>query len=146
LPAFPPKDGDPGAPGAPGKDGAGVREFLITRDGNLIVTRDNGSTLDLGVVVGKDGRDGKDIELEQLGKMIEGEFQKRPWPKDGRDAEPIDAVAPDEIGAQISKANYLLAESPPIESLKSYPETSGNRRILINRDASGAVQADIVHD
>src|SRR5690606_40055629 len=71
----PPKDGKDGAPGEkgepgpqgpkgdPGRDGAGIQDLLIDRDGNLVATFTDGRTKSLGVVVGRDGapgRDGKD--------------------------------------------------------------------------------------
>jgi hypothetical protein len=60
------KDGDPGPPGdpgvsikgEPGKDGAGVADLLIDREGALVVTLTDGRTKSLGIVVGKDGKDG----------------------------------------------------------------------------------------
>lgn len=60
------KDGEPGAPGLPGEkgadgaDGIGLASALIDRSGELVVTLTNGTQKALGVVVGKDGRDGAD--------------------------------------------------------------------------------------
>lgn len=60
------KDGSPGADGRDGKDGVSVAGALIDRSGALVVTLSDGTTGDLGPVVGKDGqsgqagRDGKD--------------------------------------------------------------------------------------
>jgi hypothetical protein len=59
-PGDPGAKGDPGDPGQPGKDGIGLAGAVIDRDGNLIVTLADGSTRELGPVVGKDGRDGVD--------------------------------------------------------------------------------------
>src|SRR5690606_28622070 len=68
----PPKDGKDGEPGPrgekgeqgpAGKDGSGIQDLLIDRDGNLVATFTDGRTKSLGVVVGRDGapgRDGKD--------------------------------------------------------------------------------------
>lgn len=68
----PPKDGKDGEPGPrgekgeqgpAGKDGAGIQDLLIDREGNLVATMTDGRTKSLGVVVGRDGapgRDGKD--------------------------------------------------------------------------------------
>lgn len=56
--------GDPGAqgpqgePGAPGQDGVGMAGAVIDRAGHLVLTLTDGSTRDLGPVVGKDGKDG----------------------------------------------------------------------------------------
>lgn len=62
----PPKDGKDGEPGEKGeqgpagKDGAGIQDLLIDRDGNLVATMTDGRTKSLGVVVGEDGAPGKD--------------------------------------------------------------------------------------
>jgi integrin beta 3 len=62
----PGRDGIDGKDGSPGRDGVGLAGALIGRDGNLVVTLTDGTTRDLGPVVGKDGvqgapgRDGKD--------------------------------------------------------------------------------------
>lgn len=49
-----------GEKGEPGKDGAGVADLLIDRDGALVATMTDGRMKSLGVVVGKDGQAGKD--------------------------------------------------------------------------------------
>lgn len=57
------ESGPQGPKGDPGKDGAGIADLLIDRDGNLVATMTDGRTKSLGVVVGKNGdpgRDGKD--------------------------------------------------------------------------------------
>lgn len=53
--AYPvPKDGKPG------RDGRGIKDLLIDREGHLIATMDDGTTKDLGHIIGKDGKDGQD--------------------------------------------------------------------------------------
>lgn len=52
-----PKDG---APGLNGKDGVGLAGALLDRSGSLVLTLTDGSTRDLGPVIGKDGAPGKD--------------------------------------------------------------------------------------
>jgi hypothetical protein len=42
------------------KDGVGLADALIDKDGALVLTLTDGRTKSLGVVMGKDGRDGKD--------------------------------------------------------------------------------------
>lgn len=54
------KDGAPGEKGEPGKDGVGLAGALIDRSGSLVVTLTDGTTRELGAVVGKDGADGRD--------------------------------------------------------------------------------------
>lgn len=48
-----------GKDGEPGKDGRGVKDLLIDRNGELIATMDDGSTKNLGPIVGKDGAPGQ---------------------------------------------------------------------------------------
>src|SRR5690606_21381646 len=55
--------GPQGTTGDPGRDGAGIQDLLIDRDGNLVATMTDGRTKSLGIGIGKDGapgRDGKD--------------------------------------------------------------------------------------
>lgn len=64
--------GDPGESikgekGEPGKDGVGLAGAMIDRDGALTITKSNGEAVKLGIVVGKDGIDGKDgLSVESL--------------------------------------------------------------------------------
>jgi hypothetical protein len=43
-----------------GKDGIGLAGGMIARDGNLVLTLSDGTTRDLGIVVGRNGEPGKD--------------------------------------------------------------------------------------
>lgn len=60
------KDGKDGAKGRDGADGVGMAGAVIDRSGNLILTLTDGTTRELGLVVGRDGekgapgQDGKD--------------------------------------------------------------------------------------
>ncbi|MEC9246286.1 MAG: hypothetical protein VYB05_16095 [Pseudomonadota bacterium] len=61
-PGDPGPAGDPGKDGANGKDGAdgvGLAGAVIDRSGNLILTLTDGSTRELGIVVGRDGQKGE---------------------------------------------------------------------------------------
>lgn len=51
--------GERGLPGEPGRDGVGVRDGFLQREGVLILSLSDGTTRDLGVVVGADGKDGE---------------------------------------------------------------------------------------
>lgn len=51
--------GEPGTKGDPGADGVGVAGAVIDREGALTLTLTNGETKSLGVIVGKDGENGK---------------------------------------------------------------------------------------
>lgn len=46
--------------GAPGKDGLDVKDLFRAEGGRLMAVMSDGTTKDLGVFVGKDGRDGQD--------------------------------------------------------------------------------------
>jgi hypothetical protein len=52
------KDGIDGKDGPAGKDGIGISGTMIGRDGNLIITKTDGSLHDVGIVVGRDGAQG----------------------------------------------------------------------------------------
>lgn len=62
----PGKNGSPGASGAsgasgrPGSPGVGIASAAVSSDGHLLVTFTDGTTSDLGVVVGHDGAPGQD--------------------------------------------------------------------------------------
>lgn len=49
----------PAEKGSDGKDGIGLADALIDKDGRLVITMTDGRTKELGVVIGKDGRDGE---------------------------------------------------------------------------------------
>ena len=114
----PGRDGEPGATGerglsgADGKDGAtgdpgrGVSRLLIDANGHLVATFTDGTTDDVGLIVGKDGADGvdgKSIDPATVSQMVHdetvkafagiGEIVQRavdaiPVPKDGVDGAP----------------------------------------------------------
>jgi len=52
--------GDKGETGATGRDGVGLADALIDRDGNLVLTMTDGRAKQLGTVVGADGERGQD--------------------------------------------------------------------------------------
>lgn len=52
-------NGSDGVNGENGKDGVGVVETEITGDGELVITYTNGTSANLGKVVGSDGKDGQ---------------------------------------------------------------------------------------
>lgn len=65
-----------------GDAGIGVAGALIDRSGVLVLTLSDGTTRDLGVVVGKDG---KDADMPALEKRIDEQVAAIPVPKDGKD-------------------------------------------------------------
>lgn len=60
--------GDRGHKGEPGRDGVGLAGALIDRSGVLVLTLTDGTTRELGVVVGKDGADGSPGEKGERGE------------------------------------------------------------------------------
>ena len=60
LPGAAGECGEPGTKGEPGADGVGLAGAVIDREGALTLTLTNGETKSLGVIVGKDGANGKD--------------------------------------------------------------------------------------
>ena len=56
----PGQNGAPGANGQDGEDGRGIESMTINDKGELVVTYTDGTTANLGVVVGADGQDGQD--------------------------------------------------------------------------------------
>jgi hypothetical protein len=75
------KDGADGVgyDGKDGKDGVGLTGALIDRDGHLVVTLSDGTTKDVGVVVGRDA------DMDAITKHIDLTLASWPKPKDGRD-------------------------------------------------------------
>lgn len=66
------------------KDGVGLAGALIDRSGCLVVTLTDGSTKDLGRVVGKD------VDPEAVDAFLRAEVAKLPVPKDGLGFEDLD--------------------------------------------------------
>lgn len=58
------KDGTNGTNGIDGKDGIGITNAEINNSGELILTYSNGTSANLGKVVGADGKDGADLSNE----------------------------------------------------------------------------------
>lgn len=92
------QDGANGADGAPGPAGRGIAKLLIDVNGHLVATFTDGSTDDIGKVVGADGKDGADGRDGDPGERgAEGAA--------GQDGKSVDAddVA-DLIRAEVAKA------------------------------------------
>lgn len=58
APGSPGERGEKGEPGLNGKDGVGLAGAVIDRSGSLVVTLTDGTTRELGQVVGRDGQEG----------------------------------------------------------------------------------------
>ena len=67
-------DGKDGVNGIDGKDGLGIVNAEISNKGELIITYTDGTSKNLGVVKGKDGKDGSKITIGENGHFyIDGE-------------------------------------------------------------------------
>jgi hypothetical protein len=82
------------------KDAVGLLGAVIDRDGHLLVTLSDGTTKDLGVVVGADAD--RDLMLRQ----IEAEVAKFPKPKDGKDG--ADGFGFDDVGLPFKDGRPVL--------------------------------------
>lgn len=76
------------------KDGRGIKELLIDRDGNLVVTLDDGDLWRVGHVVGKDA------DMPAIMKAIETQVKEAvaaiPKPQDGKDGVGFDDMRMEE--------------------------------------------------
>lgn len=59
------------------KDGCGVKDVIIDREGSLVFTMDDGRMKNLGLVVGQD------CDMEAVGARIKSMFDEWPKPQDG---------------------------------------------------------------
>jgi hypothetical protein len=82
LESIQPLKGDKGdsIKGDPGKDGVGLAGALIDRSGVLVLTLTDGTTRELGEVVGKHGID---ADMAAIEKHIDQRIAELPKPKDG---------------------------------------------------------------
>ena len=83
------RDGSDGKDGKDGRDGVGLAGAVVDRSGVLVLTLSDGSTRELGPVVGKDGEHGRDGQDGKDGeKGVDG--------RDGFTLEDFDCEAIDE--------------------------------------------------
>lgn len=123
-----------------------VRKTLIDRAGCLVALMSDGSADEVGQVVGKDGRDGRDIDPASVEAMIAKKFDELPIPKDGRDgkdAEIIDLFAPADTTEHISKAVRALNEIPAIHQTQI--EAPRGKQIRIERGAKGELIGEVTY-
>lgn len=97
-----PKDGEPG------RNGFDAVEFLRNNEGHLIVTMSNGTTRDLGKIVGEDGKDADPVHVE---RVIAEKTARIAPPEIERDAY-LAAFAPDDVAANVSLAIKMMAQMP----------------------------------
>ncbi len=73
-----------------GKDGVGLTGAFQSREGTLIITLSDGTTKDVGTIVGRD------VDMAEVTRQIKEAIAAIPLPKDGRDG--IDGVGFDDLG------------------------------------------------
>lgn len=61
------------------KDGVGIVDALVNRAGSLVVTMSDGTTKDVGPIVGRD------VDMVAVERLIREEIAKIPTPQDGKD-------------------------------------------------------------
>jgi hypothetical protein len=81
------------------KDPVGLVGAFIERDGSLVITMSDGSTRSVGVVVGRDGQDGRDVDMATVQRQVAEAIAALPVPKDGQDGR-------DGLGFEHLKAEY----------------------------------------
>jgi hypothetical protein len=98
-----------------GKDGAGITQAMIDRNGYLILTFSDGSMKEAGPVVGKDGAngaDGRDIDPAIVQKQIADLVATIPKPKDGRDGiDGKDGVGFDAADLDLDTKEVILTDT-----------------------------------
>ncbi len=134
-----PRNGDPGADGvsledllpvigqevakavaaipAPkdGRNGVDLADMLVVEGGDVVATFTDGRTKLLGPFRGKDGKDGKDIDLAEIERLIAEKVAKITPPE--VDAY-LSAFAPDDVAANISLAVKMMAQMPQTQILQ----------------------------
>lgn len=151
--------GERGEKGEPGRDGADVVSGFIDREGNGILTLTNGQTITLGILVGKDGKDGVDADLNQnkveaiVANCVDKALVAVPAPE---------MFASDDVASIIGQGIALLSESLPIPEWKATTTVTETKTpIVVNidngpsartktittrRDEGGNLVADVVEN
>lgn len=80
-----------------GKDGLGIKELLINRDGSLVATMTDGSVRTIGPVVGKD------VDMDAIERSIAEKFAALPKPQDG-----VDGVGFDDMLCEVREDGVYL--------------------------------------
>jgi collagen type III alpha len=114
------KDGAPGAQGPAGRDGVGFTAALIGRDGHLLLTKSSGETEDIGEIVGRDGVDGKSVEIDEINALVTAEVTKQvgsiPIPLDGTDGAPGASVTLADVAPMLREmVSKAVSELPAAE-------------------------------
>ncbi len=134
------------------KDGIGLAGAVIDRAGSLIITLTDGSTRELGRVVGTDGKDAVAPVVPDIASIVADlvETAIAALPASEPTVKAEDRHAPDDVADLISKAAATLAQSPPFftkPTIVSPQERRSNvKTITTRRDADGNLIARVVED
>lgn len=143
-----PEKGDRGDPGESikGETGVGLAGALIDRSGVLVLTLSDGTTRDLGVVVGKDGQDGTDGAdglPGEPGKDAEAHEETAPVITDEEKATLAAALLRKELGDEV-----LIRLPEPLPVAHSQPPQSPVHLVIENHMPKRGVEKTTVtkHD
>jgi hypothetical protein len=119
------KDGAPGEKGADGADGKAGRDgidamdVMVDREGTLVFTMSDGRMKNVGLVVGKDGQD---VSLDAIEKLISDRVAKIAPPEIERDNY-LAEFAPDDVASNVSLAVKMMAALPHVVQAETRSET-----------------------
>lgn len=124
------KDGQPGRDGAKGETGHSVTSALISKDGCLVLTFSDGTTKEVGIVVGRDGRDGQDgigrdgkdgasVDLNVVKSIVAEAVAEIPKPKDGVNG--ADGFGFDDLGVVFDEQSGFVLRFTRGSEVKDFP-------------------------
>lgn len=95
------------------QDGVSLAGAFIDRDGNLLLTLSDGTTRQLGRVV---GRDGADVDMSAVERAIIDRIDALPKPKDG-----LDGVGFDDLDVEYDGERTMTLRFVRGENVKAFP-------------------------
>jgi hypothetical protein len=103
----------PATNGQDGKDGIGVLGALLDRQGHLVLTLSDGTTRDVGLVMGKD------VDHSDVERVIREEVAKIPTPRDGIDGK--DGLGFDDFALAYDPTSGYRLRLAQGERVKEFP-------------------------
>lgn len=123
----------------PARDGVGFAEAVIDRDGALVLTRTDGTTLALGRVVGESAAPDMDLVARMVKEAVAATVAALPPARDGADGKDADLEAVAGL-VQASVAEAVAAIAPPAPPDLSRFATKDEMAAL-ERGLQGAVRS-----
>lgn len=100
-------------------------DALIERDGTLVLMQSDGGTKRVGVVVGKDGRDGADVPESRVIAFVKEAVDSIPRPKDGADGlngkDGADGVGFDDMRLDLTEDKGFVLRFVKGDAEKAWP-------------------------